>query len=167
MINRLFTDPGLTNFYYVILNRVCVYVCKITNPEQHERLVMLGCDHNSSVTPNWLNICIEVNVAVMGSSVNVLTPGSLLWDGEWSGSFHTSALFCFVSSASCGWVLVCVSSMLTSFSLRLDTSSIRSSFWVSREVLHISSWGKGTASRLHRVGRAAPHWEGRLGAQTP
>lgn len=63
-----------------------------------------------------------------------------------TGLFHTSALFCFVSTGSCGCVLVCVSSMLTSFNLRQDTSSIRSSFWVSREVLLISSWGKHTHS---------------------
>lgn len=64
-----------------------------------------------------------------------------------SFTVHTSALFCSVSAGSCGCVLlvVCwVSSMLTSFSLRKDTSSIRSSFWVSREVLLISSWVKHT-----------------------
>ena len=59
-------------------------------------------------------------------------------------TLHTSALFCSVAAGSLAWVLSFVSSMPTNFSLRYDTSSIRSSFWVSREVLLISSWEKHT-----------------------
>lgn len=61
-----------------------------------------------------------------------------------AGWCHTSALFCLVSTDSWGCESLRVSSMLTSFNLRLDTSSIKSSFCVSREVLLISSWGKHT-----------------------
>lgn len=62
------------------------------------------------------------------------------WRHQASNLSLTSALFCSFLAVSCICALLFVSSMLTNFSLRHDTSSIRSSFWVSRDVRLISSW---------------------------